>query len=103
MARFSKIGLLVTQKPEIAKTVLELVISQEPTMKAAAVKLNVSTQTLRKCCETVGISVKAEDVDLDAFVSGLTAGYAAPAAPEAPEAPEAPAAAPAAPAKGKGK
>jgi len=86
MARFSNLGLLVKADKEKAKALIELVTSQEKSLKAAAKKLGVSTQTLRQMSENCGISVKAEDVDLDAFVAGIAASYSddAPAADDAP-------------------
>ena len=76
MARFSKLGLLVKANEETAKTLIELVMSQEKSLKAAATKFGVSTQTLRQLSEKCGISVRAADVDLDAFVADIAASYA---------------------------
>ncbi len=89
MARFSKLGLLVKADAEKAKALIELVTSQEKSLKAAATKLGVSTQTLRQMSEKCGISVKAEDVDLDAFVADIAASYS-----EDAQADDAPAAVP---------
>ncbi len=96
MARYSKLGLLVKADMEKAKVLIELVISQEASLKKASVKLGVSTQTLRQLSEKCGISVKSEDIDLDAFVQGIADSYSdAPAADDAPAAKAAKAAKPA--------
>ena len=96
MARYSKLGLLVKADKEKARTLIELVISQEPSLKKAATKFGVSTQTLRQMSEKCGISVKAEDIDLDAYVAGIAASYtgdeaADDAADDAADAPAKPA------------
>ena len=92
MARYSKLGLLVKADKEKARTLIELVISQEPSLKKAATKFGVSTQTLRQMSEKCGISVKAEDIDLDAYVAGIAASYTGDeAADDAADAPAKPA------------
>ena len=75
MARYSKLGLLVKADMDKARTLIELVISQESSLKKASVKLGVSTQTLRQLSEKCGISVKSEDIDLDAFVKDIADSY----------------------------
>lgn len=92
MARFSNLGMLVKTDMERGKALIELVVSQEPSLKAAATKLGVSTQTLRQMSEKCGISVKVEDIDLDAFIQNIADSYNESEGEEAPveEAKEAP-------------
>ena len=95
MARYSKLGLLVKADMDKARTLIELVISQESSLKKASVKLGVSTQTLRQLSEKCGISVKSEDIDLDAFVKDIADSYSDDAPPAEGTAPAAKAAKPA--------
>lgn len=77
MARYSKLGLLVSNDPDKAKVLIEMVLAQESSIKASAKVLQVSAQTLRQLATKCGISVRAQDADLDQYVNNVIESYQA--------------------------